>query len=166
MPPAPPPSSRRQSAGCVANASWQANPSVAASGNQALVVFEDGTGTTTASANIRARLFDGATNTLGTAFTIADHTARLRTPEVAALPDNRYVIVYGDQNDIFGRIYDPVDARRRIPLRGIPDRQRRAASPLNPSVAATVDGGFIVTWAESERQPTTTFSPVASTPMA
>ena len=57
-----------------ANASWQANPAVAAIGNVALVVFEDGTGTTTSSANIRGRFFDGTSNTLGAAFTIADHT--------------------------------------------------------------------------------------------
>src|SRR5262245_46943865 len=46
---------------------WQANPAVAANGNQALVVYEDATGTTIGSANIRARLFDGGSNTVGAA---------------------------------------------------------------------------------------------------
>ena len=80
-----------------ANASWQANPAVATIGNVALVVFEDGTGTTTSSANIRGRFFDGTSNTLGAAFTIADHAARLRTADVAAIDDHRYAITYGDQ---------------------------------------------------------------------
>src|SRR5262245_42303395 len=75
------------------NGAWQANPAVAASGNEALVVYEDATGTTMGSANIRARLFADGPNSLGPAFTIADHSARLSSPEVAALPDNRYVIV-------------------------------------------------------------------------
>ena len=68
-----------------ADASWQANPAVAAIGDQAIVVYEDGTGTTTASANIRARIFDGTSNTLDAAFTVADHTARLRTADVVAI---------------------------------------------------------------------------------
>ena len=38
---------------------------VAAIGNTALVVYEEGAGTTTSSANIAARLFDGSTNTVG-----------------------------------------------------------------------------------------------------
>jgi hypothetical protein len=59
----------------------QANPAVAAIGNGALVVFEDGA----ASDSIRARFFNGDTNTLGAAFTIADHAARLLTPDVAAI---------------------------------------------------------------------------------
>jgi hypothetical protein len=85
------------------DASWQADPAVAAIGDAALVVYEDGTGTTTASANIRGRFFDGTSNTLGAAFTIGDHAARLRTADVAAIDDHRYAIVYGDQNDVLTR---------------------------------------------------------------
>ena len=51
------------------NGHFQADPSVAASGDQALVVYEDATGTTFNSLNIAARLFDGASNTLGPSFT-------------------------------------------------------------------------------------------------
>src|SRR5262245_58838275 len=80
----------------VSNSAWQANPAVAAIGNTALVVFEDGSTTTTASANIRARYFNGDTNALGPAVTIADHAARLRTADVAAIDHYRWAITYGD----------------------------------------------------------------------
>jgi FG-GAP-like repeat len=124
---------------------WEANPAVAASGNEALVVYEDTIGTTLGSANIRAALFNGGSNTVGPSFIIADHTAQLRDPEVATLPDNRYVIVYGDLNDLWGRIYDPV-----TPGGVFLSDEFQVDSPGGsaglPSVAATADGGFIVTW--------------------
>ena len=127
-----------------ANASWQANPSVAAIGNQALVVFEDGTGTTTASANIRGRIFDGTSNTLGASFTIADHTARLRTADVAAIDDHRYAITYGDQNDVWVKVLDSTT--------GIlsPEIQLDVGGgfSLNPRVSGESGVGFVVTWAE------------------
>ena len=121
-----------------ANASWQANPSVAAIGNQALVVFEDGTGTTTASANIRGRFFDGDTNTLGAAFTIADHAGRLRTADVAAIDDHRYAIVYGDQNDVWVKILDAttgiLSAEVQIDVAG--------GFSLNPAIAGLPGSRF------------------------
>jgi hypothetical protein len=130
------------------NTSWQGNPVVAAGlSNQALVVYEDGTGTSTASANITARLFDGGSNTLGAAFTIADHAARLFTPSVAALNDTRYIIVYTDQNDIFARIWDPVTPAGAF-LSAEFQIDTSATLSRDPSVAVTVDGGFIVTWAD------------------
>ena len=127
-----------------ANASWQANPAVAAIGNQALVVFEDGTGTTTSSANIRGRFFDGTSNTLGAAFTIANHTARLRTADVAAIDDHRYAIVYGNQNDVWAKIYDATTGTLS------PEVQVDAAGgfALNPAVARLPGDRFVVTWAE------------------
>ena len=126
------------------DASWQANPSVAAIGDEALVVYEDGTGTTTASANIRARVFDGTSNTLGAAVTIADHAARLRTADVAAIDDHRYAIIYGDQNDVWARIYDTTS------LALSPEVQIDVAGgfALNPQVAGLSGGGFVVTWAD------------------
>ena len=127
-----------------ANASWQANPAVSAIGNQALVVFEDGTGTTTSSANIRGRFFDGTSNTLGAAFTIANHTARLRTADVAAIDDHRYAIVYGNQNDVWAKIYDATTGTLS------PEVQVDAAGgfALNPAVARLPGDRFVVTWAE------------------
>ena len=127
-----------------ANASWQANPSVAAIGNQALVVFEDGTGTTTASANIRGRFFSGDTNTLGAAFTIADHAGRLRTADVAAIDDHRYAIVYGDQNDVWAKILDSTTGVLS------PEVQMDVAGgfSLNPAIAGLPGSGFVATWAQ------------------
>jgi hypothetical protein len=126
------------------NASWQANPSVAAIGNSALVVYEDGTGTTTASANIRGRIFNGDTNALGAAFTIADHTARLRTADVAAIDDHRHAIVYGDQNDLWAKIYDATTGTLS------PEVQVDVAGgfALNPAIARLPGDRFVVTWAE------------------
>ena len=127
-----------------ANASWQANPAVAAIGNLALVVFEDGTGTTTSSANIRGRFFDGTSNTLGAAFTIADHTARLRTADVAAIDDYRYAITYGDQNDVWVKVLDSttgiLSAEVQLDVTG--------GFSLNPQVHGAPGAGFVVTWAQ------------------
>ena len=124
--------------------SWQANPAVAAIGNGALVVYEDGTGTTTASANIRGRFFDGNSNTLGAAFTIADHTARLRTADVAAIDNHRYAITYGDQNDVWLKVLDATT--------GILSAEIQLDAPggfsLNPQVSGAPGAGFVVTWAQ------------------
>ncbi len=128
----------------VANGSWQANPSVAAIGNRALVVFEDGSSTTTASANIRARLFNGDSNTLGAAFTIADHAARLRTADVAAIDDHRYAIVYGDQNDVWARVYDANTGSLSSEIQ----LDAPGGFSLNPQVSGAPGAGFVVTWAE------------------
>ena len=127
-----------------ANASWQANPAVAAIGNSALVVFEDGTGTTTSSANIRGRFFDGTSNTLGAAFTIADHTARLRTADVAAIDDYRYAITYGDQNDVWVKV---LDSTTGILSAGV-QLDVTGGFSLNPQVHGAPGAGFVVTWAQ------------------
>ena len=127
-----------------ANASWQANPAVAAIGNVALVVYEDGTGTTTSSANIRGRFFDGTSNTLGAAFTIADHAARLRTADVAAIDHYRYAITYGDQNDVWVKVLELDDgnsfardpARRRGRLLAQSAGVRRAGRRLRGDLGA------------------------------
>jgi hypothetical protein len=123
---------------------WQANPAVAAIGNKAIVVYEDGTGTTTASANIRARIFDGASNTLAATFTIADHTARLHTADVAAIDAHRYAIVYGDQNDVWARVYDTNTATlsAEIQLDGT------GGPSFKPQVSGAPGAGFVVTWVE------------------
>jgi hypothetical protein len=128
-----------------ANNSYQAHPSVAANGNQALVAYEDATGTTIGNTNIVARLYDGATISLGAAFTIADHSLGLVSSSVAALPDNRYVIVYTDPNDIFGRIWDPLTPGG-VFLSDEFQIDNPGGSAFNPAVAATADGGFIVVW--------------------
>jgi hypothetical protein len=125
----------------------ETSPSVAASGNQALVVYSDRpVGGTT---DVSARLFDGGSNTLGPRFTIADHTDGLELPAVAALPDNRYVIVYKSNRDVFGRIFDPLTPGGAF----LSDEFQISVTPATASftgggldIAPTVDGGFIVTW--------------------
>jgi FG-GAP-like repeat len=129
--------------GVETNASFQGSPEVAASGNQALVVYTDNTGN--GSFNIIAKLFDGGSNTLGAAIPIADHTANVIAPSVAALSDNRYVITYTDGVDIFARIYDPsTPAGAFLSDEFLIDKAGGNAN--SPDVTGTVDGGFIVTW--------------------
>jgi hypothetical protein len=123
---------------------WQANPSVAAIGNKAIVVYEEGSGTTAASFNIAARMFDGATNTLAAAFTISDHTAQLRGPDVAAIDDHRYVVTYSDGIDMWARVYDvntaTLSAEIQVDVTG--------GVVFNPQVSGAPGAGFVVTWAE------------------
>jgi FG-GAP-like repeat len=122
---------------------FQGNPAVAAIGNSALVVYEDATGTAKTSRYITARLFDGNVNNItGLPITVADHIGALQTPKVAALDDHRYVIVYTDQFDIWGKIYD-ASTNSLTPEFEI---DRPGAFDSNEDIAATVDGGFIVTW--------------------
>src|SRR5262249_30346138 len=108
---------------------------------KALVAYEF-SGTST---DIVARIFDGATNTIGNQFLIADHAASLANAKTAALDDHRVVIVYTDTHDVFARVYDAnngtLSQEITIGWSGLDDFQ--------PDVAVTLDGGFIVTWAGS-----------------
>ncbi len=128
------------------NTSWQDSPAVAAAGNTALVVYEDGTGETAGNTHISARLFDGASNTIGAVFTISNYVATHLELRVAALDDHRYVIVYGGSTlDEFGRIYDTSGGGSLSPEFMIDQPRGPGGVPV---VAATADGGFIVTWSE------------------
>lgn len=128
-----------------ANTSFQADPAVAAIGNTALVVYDDATGTTIGSRNIVARVFDGNSNTFGSQFTIADHSEALTTAKVAALDSHRFVIVYAGSVDLFGRIYD-TSAGGSLSAEFTIDQPSPFFVNGEPAVAATADGGFVVTW--------------------
>ena len=134
----------RQSAGRPSQRELAGEPGGRRDRQPALVVFEDGTGTTTSSANIRGRFFDGTSNTLGAAFTIADHTARLRTADVAAIDDYRYAITYGDQNDVWVKV---LDSTTGILSAGI-QLDVTGGFSLNPQVHGAPGAGFVVTWAQ------------------
>jgi hypothetical protein len=125
---------------------WEGAAKVAASGNRAVVAYEKGPDI--ANANICVRGYNGDSNLLGPEFKIADHAERLQTPAIAALADNRYVVIYTDLVDIFGCIVDP-----ETPVGPFFSDEFRIDNPggsvAAPSVAATVDGGFIATWHES-----------------
>jgi VCBS repeat protein len=117
-------------------------PAVAAAGNTAMIVYVDSTGATGNILNISANLFDGASNTLSVPFTIASRTNAF-DPEIAALDDHRYVVVYDDLNNIFGRIYDTSGGGS---LSAEFEIDQPTIGGILPAVAATADGGFIVTW--------------------
>jgi hypothetical protein len=118
-------------------------PVVAATGNTALVVYQD-----TSSGNqqfIAARLFNDATSAFGSSTTVAFHPGDLTQPDVAGLAGDRYVIAYGDGSQIYARIYDPVTPggaflTPEVPVNAV------AGSVSGPRVFATVDGGFITSW--------------------
>ena len=128
----------------------QENPAVAASGLSALVVYEDSTAGGTTSTDIIGRLFNGATDTFGTEFVIANSSVDLQAAKVAALPDNRFVIVYdGGGTTILARIFDPetpdgpfVSSEIVVAVAG------SGLLTGFPSIAAAVDGGFVVVWQE------------------
>jgi hypothetical protein len=124
------------------SADFQANPAVAAAANSALIAYEDATGTTTGSRNIVAQIFDGGSNTLGGPITIADHAAALFAPQVAALDDHRYVIVYSDGTDIWGKIYNTSNSSLSAEF----EIDQPGGQDGAPAIGATANGGFIVVW--------------------
>ena len=124
-------------------AAWESAPRVAAIGNAALVAFQDSTGTTISGENISAAIFNGTTNTIGARFTVADHFHGLFTDSVTALDSHRYLIVYDDSFDIFGKIYDTTGGTLSAEFQL--DQPNPSGATL-ASVAVTADGGFIATW--------------------
>ena len=120
-------------------------PSVAASGNNALIVYQDSRDGLTD--DIRCTFYSGATNFFtNSAKLIADHpTKSLKQPDVAALADGRYVVTWANKatGDVEGRFVNaagnPVGSVFSISgnIAGVDDRAHVAALP---------DGGFVVIW--------------------
>jgi hypothetical protein len=109
----------------------QSAPAVAASGNTALIVFQE---VARGNSDIDSRLFTGTG--LGFSYGIANHTDPLFDPDVATLGDKRFVIVYRDDADVFGRIFEifdpstpPQNPRRDIPQRRISDTRAGRTRP-------------------------------------
>ncbi len=118
-------------------------PAVAASGNNALIVYQDTRGG--GNADIRATFYNGATNTFtGAATVIANASGNLRQPDVAALTDGRYIVVWENEanDDIEGRFVgangSPIGATFTI--------ANNVGENDDARVAALPGGGFIVTW--------------------
>jgi hypothetical protein len=133
------------------------NPAVAASPtNQALIVYSDDVGSP-GNSNIRARQFDGNSNSLvqlggiaGTespglpGFLIADDPSSVFNPDAAYIGGGRYAIVYTDHvSQVFAKIFDPITGFLSSEIRV---DQAPPGSADDPAVAATADGGFVVTW--------------------
>jgi Ca2+-binding RTX toxin-like protein len=79
---------------------------------------------------------------------VSDVAGYLNTPDVAALTDGRFVIIWADTttDDLAGRIYDPATGA----FSGAEFVVSNGASfQETPQVAALPDGGFIVTWTDN-----------------
>jgi Ca2+-binding RTX toxin-like protein len=122
------------------------DPEVAAnaSGNTALVVYvEDGP----SGDDIKARLFNSTVGTFSpTTLTVADSPINdFDNPDVAALTDGRYVIVWEEQGTLVnGRIFDPAIGTFGpiFLVNGTTGDQN------NPKVTALPGGRFVVVWEE------------------
>ncbi|MGH6735221.1 MAG: calcium-binding protein [Methyloceanibacter sp.] len=114
----------------------QTDPAVAASGTLALIVYVE-------NGNIRANLYNDADGSgLGEAasFDIADNTNSLSAPDVTALTDGRFVVLYMDSAGyVLGRFYDPSTGMTS-------DEFTVAVDGGIPRVSATPDGGFLAVW--------------------
>ena len=116
----------------------QSRPAVASFGNNALVVYEEGIGIR----DIHARFYDGAS--FAGEVVIADEVDSVVYPDVAALSDGRFVVVWLDAAtlDIHARLVSADGAL----LGEAFDVSRGDGFDYIPRVAALPDGGFIVTW--------------------
>lgn len=127
------------------NVSHQQNAAIAAQGLLALTVYEDESLGGAGSTDIVGRLFNGSSDTFGTEFTIANVAGDLQKPEVAALADSRFAVVYTDGTDIFAKIYDPSTPGGAF-LSTVIQVDAVGGSAQAPRVTATIDGGFLVSW--------------------
>lgn len=122
-------------------------PSVAASGNNALIVYEDSRDGLTD--DIRYSFYDGATDTFVSPGRLLgdEATASLKRPDVAALSDGRYVVVW--TNDLTDKIEGRFVNAGGNALGGVFTISNTAGSHDYARVAALPDGGFVVTWDEN-----------------
>ncbi len=116
---------------------------MATSGNLAAVVYFAGD----VSSDIKLNIVNSAGK--GVDFeTVADIAGSAVLPDVAALVDGRFVIVWNEVGatvDAWGRIYDPKTGNFSGPAFAV------ATGPGDqflPTVAGLPDGGFVVTWSD------------------
>ncbi|MET0530101.1 MAG: calcium-binding protein [Microvirga sp.] len=123
--------------------------SVATFGNIAAVVYASEEEGNPASDDVVLKIVN-ASGTIVDTETIDTNTER-NNPEVAALADGRFVVVWQDFNttDVFGRIYDPDTGTFSGPEFII---SNRGGFQESPRVAALPDGGFVATWTDFSGQ--------------
>ena len=127
-------------------------PAIAANGENALIVYTEGRPDQPSIGSfLFIRVLDGATNTLGPTLQGVsgafggDH---LFNPSVIALDGNRYAVVFQHTfGGVFSAIYDPAvtgtDGAALSQIHSV------TGSGSNPSLARSADGGFVVSWTES-----------------
>lgn len=119
-----------------------AAPAIAASGNKALIAYEDGGGT------VRVKLFDGASGLVNSNYDKAGKAVSAagssRFADVAALTDGRYVVVWenSSNDDIQGRFVDAAGN----PVGSVFTIANYAGDNRFAKVGALPDGGFFVAW--------------------
>ncbi|MCB1486896.1 MAG: hypothetical protein KDJ88_05490 [Bauldia sp.] len=118
------------------------SPVIAASGTKALIAYVDNDTT------IRTKLFDSVAQSLESDPDVLGRAvgsaAFVSHPDVAALKDGRYVVVWeNDSNSgVQGRFVDAAGN----PIGSVFTIANNAGANRNPKVAALPDGGFIVSW--------------------
>ena len=121
----------------------ESNAKVATSGDLAAVVFQRGEFST----DVELSLVNSTGN--GVDFqTVADITGDALQPDVVALSDGRFAVVWiqlGTTADVWGRIYDPVTKTFSTDAFPI---ATGGNDEFVPTVAGLPDGGFIVTWTD------------------
>ncbi len=126
--------------------SFAGNADVAATGNNAVVVWAQGP---SANRDIKLKLI-GPTGTLLDTETVIDNTVHNDEPSAATLSDGRVVVVWegrgANLNEIFGRIYNPATGSFAGDTFTV---TARVGNQTEPSVAALKDGGFVVDWSDS-----------------
>ena len=118
----------------------QFDPAVAAFNNNALVVYEEDSATGITS--IQARFFNGSS--FATEFTVSNSDHDVFDPDVAALTDGRFIVVWGNDEN------DNVEARL-VSATGVLLGEVltiEGGFGNDPRVAALPNGGFVVTWTD------------------
>lgn len=118
---------------------------VATFGNTAAVVYVSEELGGPVSADIVLKTINSSGAILDTE--VINNAGRLFDPEVAALTDGRFVIVWEDvtATNVIGRIYDPATLAFSGPEFTISDR---GGFQFLARVAALPDGGFLATWTD------------------
>ncbi|MCB1502539.1 MAG: hypothetical protein KDK07_22635 [Bauldia sp.] len=131
------------SAASVTDNAESRTPSIAASGNKALIAYE-----TTSAGDIHVKLFNGSTSTLNLPSSsdgiLVASSGDLVSPDVAALTDGRYIVVWENNTNhhVEGRFVDAAGN----PTGSVFTIANNSGENEDPQVAALADGGFIVTW--------------------
>src|ERR1044072_1215325 len=90
----------------------EADPAIAANGENALIIYEAGVPGSPGQTVINLRLFNGQTNTLGPELrgidlSLVGSNPHFTNPAAIALDGTRYAVAFQDDHNVYSAIYDP-----------------------------------------------------------